>query len=360
MADEDQDRSEAATPFKLDEARRRGVVAKSPEVNTAAAMLSGLLAIAAFGPWISHRLLSIAQGVFAAADHPAIDPAHLQAWLGGIGRQVLFALSPLFALVVCAGVVANILQSGPVFSAEPLKPDFDRLNPASGFKRLFSAQALFNAIKTLLKFLIFITIGYLFLHALIHQLPGLYRRALSGDVDFFGASIRHFLSYLVVGAIVVAVADLIFTRWEFARRMRMSRREFKDEVRRREGDPNVRRRRREVQRELRRRAASVGKVKGADFVVTNPQHIAVALKYRRGRAVAPEVIAKGAGDLAAQIRAVAFRYRVPVVPNPPLARALYRDVRIGRPIPERYYGAVAEILRWVYQVRHRQNDRSAA
>ena len=361
MAEEqDQDRSEAATPFKLDEARKRGVVARSIEVNTAAALLSGLLAIAAFGPWMTHRLLQLSQQILATAEQPIFDVPHLHAWLGAIGRQTLFALSPIFALVVVGTVLANLLQSGPVFSATPLKPDFDRLNPASGFKRLLSIQTLFNAFKSIIKFVIFATIGYLFLHTVLGELPGLYRRALTAEATYFASAVRRFLSYLGLGAIVIAIADLIFTRWEFGRRMRMSRRELKDEVKRREGDPHVRRRRRELQREMRRRSASLGKVKGADFLVTNPTHIAVAVKYRRGKAIAPEVVAKGAGDLAAQMRTIAFRYRVPIVPNPPLARALFREVRIGRPIPEQYYTAVAEILRWVYQVRRRREVRSGS
>jgi flagellar biosynthetic protein FlhB len=360
MAEQELDRSEAATPFKLEEARKRGVVSKSVEVNSAVSVLSGLLAIAAFGPWMTRRLLTLSRRIFAGSDQQVFDLTHLQGWLGSIAGDALFALSPVLALVVIGSVLANILQSGPVFSAAPLKPDFTKLSPATGLKRLFSTRTLFDGLKSIVKLVIYVSIAYLFLRSTLPLLPTLYHRAPRIQAAIFGGVVQRLLSYLVVGALFIASADLIFSRWEFLRRMRMSRRELKDEIRRREGDPHVRRRRRESQREMRRRSASLGKVKDSDVLITNPQHFAVALKYRRGKAVAPEVMAKGAGELARQMRAVAFRHRIPIVPNPRLARALYREVRIGRPIPEAHYAAVADVLRWVYQIRQRREGQGKA
>jgi len=360
VAEQELDRSETATPFKLDEARKRGVVPKSTEVNAAVALLSGLLAIGAFGPWMAQRLMQLSRRILEGMDQEIFDIEHLRAWLGSIAAEALFALSPVFALVVIGAVLANLLQTGPVFSAMPLKPDFSKLSPATGLKRLFSARTLFEGLKSVIKLTIYVVIGYFFLRSTLSTLPALYHRPPHAQASIFGGEVQRLLSYLSLGAIAIAGADLIFSRWEFLRRMRMSRRELKDEVRRREGDPHVRRRRRELQRELRKRSASLGKVKDSDVLITNPTHVAVALKYRRGKAVAPEVTAKGAGDLARQMRAVAFRHRVPIVPNPRLARDLYRDVRIGRPIPEAHYSAVADVLRWVYQIKSRREGRSKA
>ena len=156
---------------------------------------------------------------------------------------------------------------------------------------------------------------------------------------------------LIALAVFIALADLVFARWEFGRRMRMSRRELRDEIKRREGDPQVRNKRRASMREMRKRAAALGKVRAADVIITNPTHYAVALKYRRGKAAAPEVIAKGSGGMARAIRELGFRHRVRIVASPELARALFRDVPIGGMIPTQYYDRVAEILRKVYAAK---------
>jgi flagellar biosynthetic protein FlhB len=298
--------------------------------------------------------MEVTRGILAQTERRFFDVDHLRAWLGSLAAESLYCISPILAFVVIGALLSNVLQTGPVFSAEPLKPDFSRLNPATGIKRLFSARTLFDLLKTLAKLLLYLTIVYLFLHAVLANLPTFYYRSPQGQAVEFGLEVKRLVSYLALGAILIAAADLGFSRWEYLRRMRMSRRELKDELRRREGDPQVRRRRRELQREMRRRSASLGKVKDSDVLITNPTHLAVALKYRRGQAIAPEVTAKGAGDLALQMRAAAFRHRVPVVPNPRLARALYREVRIGRAIPEAHYAAVADVLRWVYQIRQKR------
>lgn len=356
MADNqsEQDKTEAATPFKLEEARKKGIVSKSTELNSTGGLLAGLLALAAFGSWSVHQLLLAERGLFHDLNRQLWDIPHLMAWLAQLSTKVLFILSPLLALALIGGVLANLVQTGLVFSATPLTPDFQRLNPAAGLKRMFSMRALFEALKSTIKFGIYSLIAYAALKAAIHRLPAMYHRAPGAQAAELGHELTRLLMYLVLGAIAIALVDVLYTRWEFGRRMRMSRRELKDEVKRREGDPLIRNKRREAQRELRKRAASAGKVKEADVLITNPEHFAVAVKYRRGEAPAPEVIAKGSGELALKMRQEAFRHRVPIVPNPRLARALFREVAIGKPIPPDHYAAVADVLRWVYELKNRR------
>jgi len=159
---------------------------------------------------------------------------------------------------------------------------------------------------------------------------------------------------------VLAIMDLIYTRWEFGKQMRMSAREVKDEYKHREGDPRVRRRLRELRMERLKQSKALGQVKSADVLVTNPTHVAVALRYDREREAAPSVLAKGAGALAAQMRELAYRHGVPVVQNPPLARALYRRAQIGGLVPEEWYPVAAKILVWVYAARDARMKREAA
>lgn len=352
MADQgDQDRSEPATPYKLEEARKKGQVAKSLEVNSASALLIALLVATAFGGWITVRVLDIERRLFSGAHDWVFDVNHIMARLGDLGYRSLYALSPLLALMVIGALLSNLIQTGPVLSGKPLSPDFSRLNPATGLKRIFSVRTLFEAGKSIIKLVIYTTIAYFTLRSMMGQLGGLYQRAPQSYPAVFSHFTTSLLAHLLIGVIAIALIDLVFTRWDYARRMRMSKRELKDEHRRREGDPQVRRRRRELQRDMRKRSSSSGRVRDADVLVTNPEHYAIALKYRRGKAKAPQVIAKGTGRLAREMREIAFRYRVPISPNPPLARALYRDVALDREVPEKHYTAVADILHWAYKVR---------
>jgi len=262
----------------------------------------------------------------------------------------------LFALVIVAAVLANFLQVGPVFSTATLKPDFTRLNPATGLRRIFSSRTVFELVKVLVKLLLFGSVAYVLLKGLFARLPQFYQMPVAAYPTALRHEVLRTLAVLTGTAVLVAVADLVFSRWDFGRRMRMSRRELRDEIKRREGDPQIRSRRRAAMREMRKRAAALGKVKEADVIITNPTHYAVALKYRRGKAPAPELIAKGSGGMARAIRELGFRHRVYIVTSPELARALFRDVPLGGMIPVKHYDQVAAILRQMYAAKGRKLD----
>jgi len=349
----EQDRSEQATPFKLEEARKKGMVARSPEVSTAAGLLGAVLCMAMFSAWIFQQLIRVERRTLLQAGELRFDVAHMTHWLAQLGERGLYILSPVLALGVIVAVLGNFLQVGPVFSTEPLKPDFSRLNPASGLRRVFSGRTVFELVKVVLKLLLFGGVAYAVLKGLFAQLPHFYQQSPAAYPGTLRREVLRLLAMLAGTAVIVALADLVFSRWDFGRRMRMSRRELRDEIKRREGDPQIRSRRRAAMREMRKRAAALGKVKEADVIITNPTHYAVALKYRRGKAAAPEVIAKGSGGMARAIREIGFRHRVYIVSSPELARALFRDVALGGMIPQRHYEQVAAILRQVYEARAR-------
>ncbi len=349
----DQDKSEAATPFALEEARKKGIVLKSPEINSAVAMVVGLIVAMAFATWATKRVLVVSHGLFNEVGTTKFSSQEILGLLGTVAEEFLYIMSPLFVLLIVGAVLSNILQSGFVFSTHSLTPDFSKINPATGFKRLFSKRTVVEAIKSTIKLSVFGAVTFYILRGVLPELTGLYVRAPQTYPAVFSHYGNHLLFVLLLCVVFIAVLDLLYTRWEFLQKMRMSRRELKQEMRSRDGDPLIRKRLRELQRELRQQSSSVTKVREADVLITNPEHFAVALKYRRGFAPAPEVIAKGAGDIAQEMRRLAFKYHVPIMPNPPLARALFRQVSIGKQVPEQHYSAIAQILKWAYAHKQR-------
>ena len=343
----DQDKSEPATPFKLEEARKRGQVFKSIELNSLAVLSVALAATVAFSESAIRKTFKLSQSLMGEAGRAELTIPSVVELMGALSRHVLFLLLPFLLLVMAAGVLANFLQTGPVFSFTPLKPDFSRLNPATGLKRLFSMRSVYEGFKSILKLALLGVVLFWMIWALLPDLLMLSRQPLASYPDLFVSMSSFVLFVLLLGLLGLSLLDLGYTRWEFMKKMRMSRRELKDEVKRREGDPLIRSKRREIQRAMRKKAVSAGRIKEADVLITNPTHIAVALQYRRDDMPAPRLISKGAGDAALKLRRAAFRYGVPVVENPPLARLLYRKTDLDQYVPEETYREVALLLRSV-------------
>jgi flagellar biosynthetic protein FlhB len=355
MAEEqqEQDRSEQASPYKLREARNRGQVAKSLEVNSLLIMSAGLAMLYFFGENFIEKQLAYGRDVFGNAHRFSADPSVALGWFEASVHFLVDTFWPLLAAVVIVGILANMFQTGPVFSFFPIKPDFTRLNPVAGFKRLFSKKMIFESIKTFIKLAVFAIVIYA---CIVAVMPAMY--ALMGtSPDSYAAllleQVRTLIYQLLLVVLLIAVIDLAYTKWDFSDRMRMSRREVKEEVKRREGDPQIRGRRRELQKEALKRAASVQKVPDADVLITNPTHLAVALKYQREKMGAPQVIAKGAGEVALKMREIARLNGVAVVENKPLARELFKRVEMDRAVPEDLFPVVAKILAWVYVRREK-------
>lgn len=351
MEDQEQNRSEAATPFKLDEARKRGSVPKSLDANSFLILLAATIALRFWGPDIANRELRLFEGIFSNAHQASFDGAIIGTALIGLIFQALALTAPAVVLIVVVAILANFMQVGPVFSFTPLKPDLDRINPIAGFKRLFSLRLLMDAAKTMLKFVV---LGAVLYYALLAARPMLY-----SSLHMEPAAVAHawvpevttVLFKLLAALALITLLDFVFSRWDFGRKMRMSRREVKDEVKRREGDPRIKARLRDLQREALKRAQSVKRVKDADVLITNPIRLAIAIKYDRDSIDAPLVVAKGAGLLARQMRDAARKHFVPVVENRTLARALFHRVGIDQLVPDEHYSVLARILVWAYAMR---------
>jgi flagellar biosynthesis protein FlhB len=343
MAEKEQNRTEQATPFKLDEARKQGQVAKSLDFNSLI-MIWGLLGLA--GIWGAsgwEQLATLWRQLFVNSAGLGIDMNSGAGWLGELIRAFLALLMPVLVVGAVLAALANLIQTGPIFSFKPLKPKGERINPVAGFKRVFSKKMLFEAFKSLLKLGILGGVAVAFFFALWPQLPAAESADTALVQQWFGDNAIALLFRLGLALVLIGLLDLLYTRHKYKDDMMMSRRELKEEVKRREGDPLIRAKLRELQRENLKQAASVKRVPEADVLITNPEHLAIALRYERGRMSAPVMLAKGADSWAAEMRELARRHRVPIYQRKSLARQLFRHGQLGAAIPPEAYVDVARI-----------------
>lgn len=349
-SDQSQERTERATPKRLRDAKRKGQMARSRELNTAMVLTAAALALYGLGPLLGQGLIGFMERSLVLGPADLAEPAAmLRRMRAGTGELLLLA-TPFLLAVLGTALVAPALLGGWAFSAEPLTPRLERLNPLKGLGRIFSLRGLVELLKAIAKLALIAGVGALALWTYRFEILAAPAASLSqGMAD----ALRLFGTILLIlsaATFLVAFLDVPYQIWDHARRLRMTRQEVRDELKELEGRPEVKSRIRQLQRELSRRRM-MDAVPKADLVVTNPTHYAVALRYEPERSSAPRVVAKGADLLAAQIRALAQAHGVPVVEAPALARTLYRGVRLDQEIPGSLYLAVAQLLAYVYQLR---------
>lgn len=353
MADAELDRNQAATPFKLEEARKQGNVPKSIDVGPLLALATGVAVVHFAGPGIAAGEMRLGRVILAQGISQGLSSDQSGRRLASLLYQALALLSPLFIALVALAILGSLIQTGPVFSFYPLKPNFERINPIAGFRRIYSLRLLMETAKSVFKF---VALGWVLADTIIAALPTM-MQALGTSPKSVGQILWPLLDRVLIRLLVVVtligLLDFSYSRWDFFRRMKMSRREVKDEFKRREGDPRVKNRLRELQREAVKRAKSLSRVKDADVLITNPIRLAIAIKYDPEKIDAPVVVAKGAGFLAARMRALAVLHKVPIVENRPLARSLFQKVALERPVSEEYFGVLAKIMLWANTVRTR-------
>ncbi len=341
----EQEKSEQATPYKLREARKKGQVNKSVEVTSLFMVLSLLVIVSFWIEGLASGVSSIAKSLFMFSGEFNLTQETIGILLWQVLTDAAVLIAPVYVLLVFVAIISNMMQTGVVFSSHPITPDFKKLNPISGLKKLFSIKTVFELAKTLLKIGVIYAIWLVFGDLAKAQLLAVH------DMDM-GALLAHWqwlstvliLSASAVMAPIVLV-DFLFSKWNFAKQMRMSKQEVKDEHKKREGDPQVKQKQKQIQKELLQKAASLKSVKDADAIITNPQHIAVALKYDPKEMLAPKILAMGKNNNAAVIRKIARQHRVPVFRNVMLARKLFKNSISGGYIPESCYIEVAAIFR---------------
>jgi flagellar biosynthetic protein FlhB len=348
------DKTEKPTGKRKAEARKKGQVAKSTDLNGALVLGAGLMALSFLAPSVVQSAAGAMREIFSLAARPeaVTSGAGLSALEHLVLNTMLATVVPIAGACLAVGLVANVAQVGFRPSLTSLAPSFGRLNPISGFKNLFGTRALFEAGKALLKVAV---VGAMAASALLPQLTN-----LAASVGTPPAALGQLLSSNVMGIaqrvavayVLVGVVDLVFQRRRLAKSLKMTKQEVKDESRQSDLAPEIRGaiRRRQIQAA---RARMMAAVPQADVVVTNPTHFAVALSYD-GTQPAPVVVAKGQDQVALQIRRIAEEHEVPIVPDPPLARSLHASVELGQMIPAELYAAVAQVLAFVYRLAARK------
>lgn len=342
MENTEQDRSEQATPFKLQRARRKGQVARGMDLGFVGVLAAFLLYMWIAGAGLGGEIARASRDAIVTAPSVVGGANELFALtgyvMGLVMRPLIFLAVTLFATVL----LLELLQTGIVFSAQPLKLDFSRLNPAKGLKRIFSKRMLVETAKNVLKFAVYVVITWLVLRRALDDSSIHVGDAGSLAETMFAAGLR-LLGWFTLAALFFAAFDQLIVRKEFGKNMRMSRRELRREVKDREGEPRLKQKRKQLHAEFVASSQSLRSVKGADVVITNPTHYAVALRYDAATMLAPIIVSRGANMLARRIKALAFRYGVVTIEDKALARALYRSCALDAPVPEAQYRAVAAL-----------------
>jgi flagellar biosynthetic protein FlhB len=350
MADSGQEKTEQATPKRLSEARKKGQVPRSIELSMAAVCIAASAAIYAMGRGTAGEFAELMRGSLSLTAQEAVGEDVIWPALVNQGSQAILLILPILGATFLAALAAPLAIGGWNFSSQALMPKFSKLNPLTGLGRMFSARGSVELGKGIAKVLVVGLIATLLLKGLTSQMLGLSSEPLNGAIGHSAALAGYSLLVLCFGLVAIAAVDVPFQLWQHAKDLRMTREEVREEYKESEGSPETRGRIREAQRSL-SRGRMMQEIPTADVIVTNPTHFAVALKYDDKKMRAPIVVAKGTDLLAAKIREIAAEHGVPVIEAPPLARALYRTVELGREVPAALYVTVAQVLTYVYQLK---------
>jgi len=351
------DRTEEATPRKLEEARREGLVARSPDLNAVAILLGALVVLKLWGHYPLRALLGFTRAALGNLDARAMGPTELYDCLAGGALLLLEAMMPILAGLVLVAFLASVLQVGFLFSGAPVALRFDRLNPVEGWKSLFSRRGLVRLLAGLFKLAVVVLVVYFTIRSQFASCAELTDASVA-EISTFVASCT-FLLLLRVGIALLALGllDYAYQRWQYDLDMRMTRQEVREELKRMEGDPLMRDRRRRMQRMIATQRM-MQNLPGADVVIAGAGGVSVALRYESGRMHAPTVVAKGSGAASERIREIAEENGVPVVEQTSLARTLHRRCDAGGQIPKDLHAAVAEVLAFVGELNRMKTRRT--
>ena len=346
-----QERTEKATGKKRADARKKGQVAISKEVSSVMIMLTSLGIFYLAGSWMFRNMLELISRTYQNIGTLSIaSVGDANAFSREIFYRLLSVLLPFLLPIAIAGFIANVMQIGFQISTQTMSMKLAKLNPISGLKRFLSLKSLVELGKSIIKILFIGGIAYLILKSDLEEFPYLVQQEV-GQIVVFMARVLLKLFFLVsLAMIVLAVLDYIYQRWQYEQDLKMTKQEVKDEVKQTLGDPKVKARIRGVQLEMARRRMMEA-VPEADVVITNPTHLAIALKFDAREMIAPRVVAKGAGFIAQRIRDIAAENQIPIIEEKPLAQALFKMVEVGGYIPAELYRAVAEVLAYVYRLK---------
>jgi flagellar biosynthetic protein FlhB len=359
MAEDMGDKTELPTERKRRDARAKGSIAKSVDLSAGIDMFGGLLLVYYFG----HRLVTgfgeMMRSLLESSTHAeTFDALTVARLFPEALAKGLFAAWPIFVIMLGVIFLAHVQQVGLQISTEPLTPDINRLNPFTGFGRLFGKKAAVKSLVNVLKLSVVIAVTYGVVAMHMHEIAALPNLPTIEAFTFMFDMLAKIAMYILSLMLIIGVGDYVYQRWQFTQELKMTKQEVKDERRSSEGDEETKARSRRMGRQMVMEGLK-REVPKADVVVTNPTHYSVAIKYDADKMAAPKVVAKGADELAFHIRQLAIAAGVPIVEKPPLARALYASVKVGQEVKPEFYQAVAEVLAYVFRMNERKPTSAA-
>ena len=346
MAD-DAEKTEEPTPKKIEDARKEGNVPKSQDTSGVITLFIALLAVLMLFPYMASHVITLFKYYFSLIGTPLDKLFMIDIAIVTI-REFLLIIMPLAISVAIAGIIAALAQFGFLFTTKAIMPDFKKIDPIKGTKNLFSMKKLIEGVKITFKSFTTLGIGFIFFFLFIVELPTVALFGLGDQMSWLVDKIIIIASVMLLIIFIFAIIDIVIVRKQYFDGLKMSKQEIKDEMKNMEGDPLIKSKIRQIQMQASRKRM-MSEVPTADVVITNPTHYAVALKYEESKR-APIVVAKGMDNIAQQIKKIARENNVHIVQNPPLARSLYAEVELEKPIPEELFAAVAEVLAYVYNM----------
>lgn len=347
---DDAQKTEEPTAKKLEKSRKKGQIALSREMNNWVMLLAGTILIASSGGAVLGALKDHLKTYIAEAHVYPASSGNMGIVLGDSFWTIVGIMALPFLALVFAAFISPFLQVGPLFAPEVIKPDFSKISPLKGFKRLFSVKSIMEFVKGIFKLVVIGLVATLLIYPYFGTIEHIIVSPISTMLDEFMSLFIRMMTGILVVLLVVAVIDISFQRSQHHKKMRMTKQEVKDEYKQSEGDPHVKGRLRQLRQE-RARQRMMAAVPEADVVITNPTHYSIALKYDQENMDAPMCVAKGVDDVALRIREVAKENNVTIYEAPPLARAMYDTIEIDEMIPMEHYQAVAEIISYVFRLK---------
>ncbi|WP_300701593.1 flagellar biosynthesis protein FlhB [uncultured Campylobacter sp.] len=346
MAADEQEKTEEATSKKIEDARREGNVPKSQDAAAVVTLLVGFVAVLFLIGFVSERIMNLYR-YYQEFIGTEFDIKILQTITIKTIMEVVIMILPIVLTIMIAGILGNIMQFGFIFTTKPITPNLSKIDPIKGLKNLFSMKKLIESVKIVLKVGIVFGIAFVFLLKFMTELPKVELYDMASQLIWLREKAIILAAIVIIAFIFIGILDVLLVRFQYFKSLRMSKQEIKDEYKQMEGDPQVKGRIRRMQMEAARRRM-VQDVAGADVVITNPTHYAVALRYDSSKEAAPRILAKGVDFLALRIKEIAYENGVLVYENPPLARELYKVCEVNDMIPRELFEAVAQVLSFVY------------
>jgi len=354
VADEsDQEKTEDPSEYRLEEARKKGDVASSKELNSVIVLFGTVMVMIFASLYIFEVMGEYISWLYGLDAKFAFSDKGLNTIFTKTAFAALKCVAPVFAASLALGVIATVMQIGFLYAPEVLQLKFDRLNPINGAKKIFSKRALVEALKGIFKFTVIMGISYIVFKDQLDSFTGFLHVDVLQGFAVGKVILAKLIFSVLLGLLVISIGDFAWQKYDYKKKMMMTKQQLKEEMKEKDGRPEVKQRIRQMQREVATRQMTEA-IKNADVVVTNPTHFSVVIKYDSMTMIAPAVVAKGQDFMALRIREIAKKYDVPLVENVPLARGLYKTVKVGEGVPRHLYKTVAEILAFVYKLKRQK------